>query len=74
MKSNSNTARARSLTISSPVDAPSGLGRALRMAGLTAGVTGRYLGYMLQGMFLGEQGRERKRRSTHAKAGRQIRN
>ena len=74
MKSNSNTARARSLTISSPVDAPSGLGRALRMAGLTAGVTGSYLGYMLQGMFLGEQGRERKRRSTHAKAGRQIRN
>ncbi len=39
----------------------------------TAGVTGSYVGYMVQRLFLGEEGRDKKRRSTHAKAGRQIR-
>jgi predicted unusual protein kinase regulating ubiquinone biosynthesis (AarF/ABC1/UbiB family) len=56
-----------------PMTIASGLGRALRLAGLTAGVTGSYAGYMLQRAFLGEQGRDTKRRSTHAKAGRLIR-
>jgi predicted unusual protein kinase regulating ubiquinone biosynthesis (AarF/ABC1/UbiB family) len=49
------------------------LGRAMRIAGLTAGVTGSYVGYMLQRLFLDADGRERKRRSTYAKAGRRIR-
>src|SRR5438128_9302665 len=51
----------------------SATGRALRLAGLTAGVTGSYVGYMAQRMFLGVDGRDTKRRSTHAKAGRRIR-
>ena len=51
----------------------SATGRTLRLAGLTAGVTGSYLGYMAQRMFLGVEGRDTKRRATHAKAGRQIR-
>jgi len=51
----------------------SATGRALRLAGLTAGITGSYVGYMLQRLFLGEERRDRKRRSTNAKAGRQIR-
>ena len=45
----------------------------MRLAGLTAGVTGSYVGYMAQRMFLGEEGRDTKRRATHAKAGRRIR-
>ena len=48
-------------------------GRALRLAALTAGVTGSYLGYMLQHRFLGEERRNRKRRSMQASAGRRIR-
>src|SRR5438477_7567752 len=48
-------------------------GRALRLAGLTAGVTGSYVGYMAQRLFLGVDGRDTKRRATHAKAGRRIR-
>jgi predicted unusual protein kinase regulating ubiquinone biosynthesis (AarF/ABC1/UbiB family) len=51
----------------------SATGRALRLAGLTAGVTGSYVGYMAQRMFLGVDGRDTKRRATHAKAGRRIR-
>src|SRR5881396_481968 len=49
------------------------LGRAWRLAGLTAGVTGSYVGYMLQRTFLSGEGRVRKRRSAHARAGRRIR-
>lgn len=45
----------------------------MRVAGLTAGVTGSYVGYMLQRLFLGVEGRDRKRRSMHASAGRRIR-
>src|SRR5438105_9121292 len=51
----------------------SATGRALRLAGLTAGVTGSYMGYMAQRLFLGEERRGTKRRATHAKAGRRIR-
>ena len=51
----------------------SATGRALRLAGLTAGVTGSYVGYMAQRMFLGVDGRDTKRRATHARAGRRIR-
>jgi aarF domain-containing kinase len=57
----------------SVVKTTSGLGRALRLAGLTAGVTGSYLGYLMQRVFLGEEQRERRRRATHARAGRRIR-
>ena len=45
----------------------------MRLAGLTAGVTGSYVGYMAQRMFLGEDRRDTKRRATHARAGRRIR-
>jgi len=48
-------------------------GRALRLAGLTAGVTGSYVGYMMQRLVLGHDAGERRRRATHAKAGRRIR-
>ena len=57
----------------SPFATTTGLGRALRVAGLTAGVTGSYVGYMLQRLFLDVERRDRKRRSAHAKAGRRIR-
>src|SRR5439155_16862434 len=46
---------------------------ALRLAGLTSGVTGSYIGYLMQRVFLDAEGRDAKRRSTHAKAGRRIR-
>ena len=46
--------------------------RALKMAAITASVTGSYLGYLAQHAFLDEKGREAKLRSTHAKAGRRI--
>jgi predicted unusual protein kinase regulating ubiquinone biosynthesis (AarF/ABC1/UbiB family) len=46
--------------------------RALRMASMTASVTGSYIGYLAQRAFLDEKGREAKLRSTHAKAGRRI--
>ena len=46
--------------------------RALHMAAMTASVTGSYLGYLAQHAFLDEKGREKKLRSTHAKAGRRI--
>jgi predicted unusual protein kinase regulating ubiquinone biosynthesis (AarF/ABC1/UbiB family) len=46
--------------------------RALRMASMTAGVTGSYLGYLAQSVFLGEEAREKKLKSTHAKAGRRM--
>ena len=48
-------------------------GRMLRLAGLTAGVTGSYVGYMVQRLFLGEEQREKKRKSLHAHTGRRIR-
>ena len=46
--------------------------RALKMAATTASVTGSYLGYLAQHVFLDEKGRDAKLRSTHAKAGRRI--
>jgi predicted unusual protein kinase regulating ubiquinone biosynthesis (AarF/ABC1/UbiB family) len=52
--------------------ASSSTGRALRLAGLTAGVTGSYVGYMMQRLVLGHDGDE-KRRAVHATAGRRIR-
>ncbi len=48
-------------------------GRGLRLAGLTAGITGSYIGYMLQSLFLGEAERDKKRRSTHLRTGRRMR-
>jgi predicted unusual protein kinase regulating ubiquinone biosynthesis (AarF/ABC1/UbiB family) len=48
-------------------------GRLLRLASLTAGVTGSYVGYMVQRLFLGEEQREKKRKSVHAHTGRRIR-
>jgi predicted unusual protein kinase regulating ubiquinone biosynthesis (AarF/ABC1/UbiB family) len=46
--------------------------RALKMAATTASVTGSYLGYLAQHVFLSEESREEKLRSTHTKAGRRI--
>jgi len=50
-----------------------GLRRALRLAGLTAGVSGSYIGYLLQGLFLDDERRDRARRATHARVGRRVR-
>jgi predicted unusual protein kinase regulating ubiquinone biosynthesis (AarF/ABC1/UbiB family) len=41
-------------------------------AATTASVTGSYLGYLAQHVFLSEAGREEKLRSTHTKAGRRM--
>ncbi|MBA3466085.1 MAG: AarF/ABC1/UbiB kinase family protein [Gemmatimonadaceae bacterium] len=39
---------------------------------MTAGVGGSYIGYLAQGIFLSEEGRERKLKATHTKAGRRV--
>jgi len=46
--------------------------RALQMASMTAGVTGGYLGYVAQRLFLDESARQRALKQTHAKAGRRM--
>ena len=46
--------------------------RALRMASMTAGISGSYLGYLAQSVFLGEEARGKKLKSTHARAGRRM--
>ena len=46
--------------------------RALQMASMTAGVTGSYLGYLAQRIFLDESARQRVLKQTHAKAGRRM--
>ena len=46
--------------------------RAIRMAAMTAGVTGSYLGYIAQSAFLGEKRRKEKLSATHVKAGRRA--
>jgi predicted unusual protein kinase regulating ubiquinone biosynthesis (AarF/ABC1/UbiB family) len=46
--------------------------RGLRMAAMTAGVTGSYLGYLAQSAFLGEEGRAKKLSQTHSKAAQRI--
>lgn len=46
--------------------------RALRMAAMSAGVSGSYIGYMVQRLFLGEEARDDKLRETHAQAARQV--
>ncbi|HEY8174605.1 MAG TPA: AarF/ABC1/UbiB kinase family protein [Gemmatimonadaceae bacterium] len=48
--------------------------RALRMAAMTAGVTGSYVGYIAQRAFLGKESRDRKLRATHTKAARRVTN
>ena len=48
--------------------------RAMRLAAMTAGVSGSYLGYLAQRLFLGEDARDRKLRATHAKAARRLTN
>jgi hypothetical protein len=48
-------------------------GRLVRLGALTAGITGSYVGYMLQRLFLGEEQREKKRKTLHARTGRRIR-
>jgi predicted unusual protein kinase regulating ubiquinone biosynthesis (AarF/ABC1/UbiB family) len=42
--------------------------RALKIASVTAGVGGSYLGYLAQRLFLGAEARERKLKETHTKA------
>jgi predicted unusual protein kinase regulating ubiquinone biosynthesis (AarF/ABC1/UbiB family) len=46
--------------------------RALRMAAMTAGVSGSYVGYLAQRMFLGDAARDRKLKATHEKAAKRI--
>lgn len=53
-------------------DQESALRRVLRMATMSAGVARSYAGYLAQRTFLGEEGRERKLKATHTKAGRRI--
>ena len=47
--------------------------RALRMAGMSAGVTGSYLGYLVQRVFLDEKGRKAKLQAAHGRAARRMR-
>jgi predicted unusual protein kinase regulating ubiquinone biosynthesis (AarF/ABC1/UbiB family) len=55
------------------VKAPEGPARrALRMAALTAGVTGSYVGYLAQRVFLGPDARQRKLKATHTRAARRV--
>ena len=46
--------------------------RALRMAALTAGVTGSYVGYLAQRAFLTPEGRERKLKAAHTRAAKRM--
>ncbi len=50
----------------------SALRRALKLAGLSAGVAARYASYLAQHSFLREDERERKLKATHAKAGQRV--
>jgi aarF domain-containing kinase len=47
--------------------------RALRMAAMSAGVAGSYVGYLMQRAFLGEARRGEKLKAAHARAGRRMR-
>jgi predicted unusual protein kinase regulating ubiquinone biosynthesis (AarF/ABC1/UbiB family) len=47
--------------------------RALRMAGMSAGVTGSYLGYLVQRVFLDEKRRKAKLQAAHGRAARRMR-
>ena len=46
--------------------------RALRMAALTAGVTGSYVGYLAQRAFLGPEARQKKLKAAHTRAAKQM--
>jgi predicted unusual protein kinase regulating ubiquinone biosynthesis (AarF/ABC1/UbiB family) len=46
--------------------------RALRMAAMGAGVSGSYVGYLVQRLFLDEEERGEKLRDTHARAARRL--
>ena len=48
-------------------------GRMIRLGALTAGITGSYVGYMLQRLFLGEAQREQRRKTLLTHTGRRIR-
>lgn len=45
----------------------------MRLAGLTAGVTGSYVGYLMQRMFLRGERRDARRRAAHARVGKRLR-
>jgi predicted unusual protein kinase regulating ubiquinone biosynthesis (AarF/ABC1/UbiB family) len=47
--------------------------RALSMASMSAGIAGSYIGYLLQGAFLGKAQRQSKLKSTHTRAARRMR-
>jgi predicted unusual protein kinase regulating ubiquinone biosynthesis (AarF/ABC1/UbiB family) len=47
--------------------------RALRMAAMSAGVAGSYMGYLVQRAFLGEEKRKTKLKSAHTAAARRMR-
>ena len=46
--------------------------RALRMAALTAGVTGSYVGYLAQRAFLGPEARQKKLKASHTRAAQRM--
>jgi aarF domain-containing kinase len=48
------------------------LRRGLRLASVTAGVSGSYVGYLAQRVFLGEESRNEKLSAAHRKAGQQL--
>jgi predicted unusual protein kinase regulating ubiquinone biosynthesis (AarF/ABC1/UbiB family) len=52
---------------------PGAAGRALRMATMTAGVAGSYVGYLVQHAFLDSSTRRQKLEAAHAQAGRRMR-
>lgn len=57
----------------SDADAPTGATkRGLRMAAMTAGLTGSYLGYLAQSAFLGEEKRAKKLSDTHSRAAKRM--
>lgn len=50
----------------------SAVGRALRVAAIGAGISGSYIGYLAQRLFLDETHRDAKLRAAHTKAGRRM--
>lgn len=46
--------------------------RAIKVATMSAGVTGSYLGYLAQRLFLGEEAREEKLKATHRSAAKRV--
>jgi hypothetical protein len=50
-----------------------GIRRGITLAGMSAGIAGSYLSYLAQRPFLGDEKREEKKRATHSKAAKRMR-